>query len=947
MAKLRRRTAVIFVLAGAAAALALVLAHASSTTGPSAAFRPGASRLAHESILEQQQNGGAADGPEAQAYADRAYPASEVTPLEVQGAIKANDELQKKGPKPFSKWDSIGPDTLNVDKFGTQSFIKPTQWSGRETAVTMGHCPNNGDCTLFIGAAGGGVWRTNNALTKQPNWQQVSADIPTNAIGSLAVDPNDATGRTVYAGTGEGNASGDSEAGLGLYRSTDEGNHWSLVPGSVAVANNRSIVWVAVQPGDANHILIGTRSGTRGEGSNSTSVGAVGTPTLPTLGVYASTDGGATFSLVLPATANEVKFDPNDPNTVYATSASSTTGGLLRSTSGGAAGTWTPIFQENRSRFTFSPVALPNGKTRIYLGDASGGGQGAQVYRVDDAGQAAATLVGTCSGTPLTCPNPGWTRLSNSTDGTPGFAVYNYCVSAFGGQCSYDMSIMSPPDRPDMVVVAGLMHYEELGPYEFQVSQVVGPRSNGRAVLMSMDAGATWNDATGDVGGESMHPDQHAIAFVPGNPDKFFVGSDGGLIRTSGQWADASSQCDDRGLDAINPAYVTECKQWLSKIPSELQVVNAGLGTIQMYSISVSPFKDNEAMAGLQDNGTIMFTGSKTWELPLTGDGCDSGFDASDPHFRFHTYTNGQMDINYDDFNQNTWLWIGDRFIVNFPESDRFCSPTVSDPVRTKTIFVGAQSVWRTSDGGGDRAFLEQHCNVTTIPGKDPENLQFTGVCGAAADWPKLGTSTLTNSTATSPYGQTKGGNTISALSRGQDDGTMWAGTGAGRVLISRNINAADPSTVTFTRLDDDSTATPNRAVSSIYADPTNPNHAIVTFSGFNVSTPTTPGHVFDVVFDPNSGLSTWTDISYDIGDQPVNDAVLDTATGDIYISTDFSVFTLTPGAQTWTPVSDGLPMAAVSGLTLAKAQHGPNRYIYAATHGRGAYRLTLRPGPH
>ena len=242
-------------------------------------------------------------------------------------------------------------------------------------------------------------------------------------------------------------------------------------------------------------------------------------------------------------------------------------------------------------------MALPNGKTRIYLGDASGGGQGAQVYRVDDASQPAATLTAS--------NNAAWTRLSNPTDGTPGFAVYNYCVSAFGGQCSYDMSIMSPPDRPDMVVVAGLMHYEELGPYEFQVGQVVGPRSNGRAVLVSFDSGGTWNDMTGDVGGESMHPDQHAIAFVPGDPDKVFVGSDGGLIRTSGQWADASSQCDDRGLDEINPAYITECKQWLSKIPSELQVVNAGLGTIQMYSISVSPFKDNEAMTGLQDNGTV------------------------------------------------------------------------------------------------------------------------------------------------------------------------------------------------------------------------------------------------------------------------------------------------------------------------------------------------------
>ena len=151
-------------------------------------------------------------------------------------------------------------------------------------------------------------------------------------------------------------------------------------------------------------------------------------------------------------------------------------------------------------------------------------------------------------------PNAAWTRLSNPTNGTPGFAVYNYCNTPLvGSQCGYDMFIMSPPDRPDMVVVGGLMHYEELVPYVYQAPQVVGARSNGRAVLMSMDAGATWTDVTGDVGGESMHPDQHALAFVPGAPDKFFVGSDGGIIRTSGEWADASDQCDDRGLADINP----------------------------------------------------------------------------------------------------------------------------------------------------------------------------------------------------------------------------------------------------------------------------------------------------------------------------------------------------------------------------------------------------------
>src|SRR6266567_185480 len=42
-----------------------------------------------------------------------------------------------------------------------------------------------------------------------------------------------------------------------------------------------------------------------------------------------------------------------------------------------------------------------------------------------------------------------------------------------------------------------------------------------------------------------IHPDQHAIAINPANPTQIFEGSDGGMIRTSGDFADVSSQCDE------------------------------------------------------------------------------------------------------------------------------------------------------------------------------------------------------------------------------------------------------------------------------------------------------------------------------------------------------------------------------------------------------------------
>jgi hypothetical protein len=914
------------IVGGALAAVVLLSGSSREAESPSAWAKAG--RLAHESLRERDREGeGQGESEdENQGNADRAYPAAEVTIGNVERAIAADAKVEAKSSKLTSKWDSLGPDTLDVDRLGTQSFIKPTQWSGRVTALAVDPKCKQQECTLYVAAAGGGIWRSTNALAAHPSWKHVSDGIPTNAIGSIAVDPNDPTGRTIYVGTGEGNGSGDSEAGLGLYKTTDGGNHWSLVEGSYPITNLRAITWVAVDPGNPDHIVLTTRAGARGLSSNAQSTGTLATAPL---GVYNSTDGGATWTPVRTATAGatEVKFDPTDPATLYAAVSGV---GLVRSTAGGAAGTWETIFALNRARFSFAPVALPSGKTRIYLANASAGNTAAtaaDVFRVDDAGQPAAAM--TASG------NAAWTKLSNPTDGTPGFAVYNFCNTPLvGSQCNYDMYVQAPADRPDTVIVGGLMHYEELKPYVLQAATVVGQRSNGRAVLESTDAGATWTDMTGDVGGESMHPDQHALAFVPGKPDIFFAGSDGGVIRSSGEFADASAQCDDRPVP-LSPASLAECHNWLKRIPTRLDVMNAGIGSLQMNSISVDPRSpEDTAMAGTQDNGTVVFSGKPTWNLPLTGDGGDSGFDAVDPNLWFHTYFTGQMDVNYNRSDPTSWLWIGDWFITGFNESIRFYPPTLADPFKTKTIFVGAQRVWRTTTAGGDRAFLEAHCN--TAYGEFPSDLLFTGACGSKEEWPPLGSATLTGTT----FGATKSGTNITALARARDAGTMWAGTGAGRILVSQNSTAADPASVTFTRID--TPAQPGRVVSSIYADPTDANHAVVTFSGYEANTPATPGHVFDVVYDPSTKTATWKDISNNIGDQPVNDAVLDVATGDVYVSTDFSVYRLVAGTQTWIPAADGLPTVTVNGLTLATTTKG-DRLLYAATHGRSAYRLTIK----
>ena len=119
---------------------------------------------ARESLREGENAGSEA----AEDYASRAYPATDVTFDQTLGAIAAAKKLKARDPSSTSKWDSLGPDTLDVDRLGTQTYLRPTQWSGRVTALAVGPKCNANECTLYVGAAGGGVWRSKNALARSP-----------------------------------------------------------------------------------------------------------------------------------------------------------------------------------------------------------------------------------------------------------------------------------------------------------------------------------------------------------------------------------------------------------------------------------------------------------------------------------------------------------------------------------------------------------------------------------------------------------------------------------------------------------------------------------------------------------------------------------------------------------------------------------------------------------
>src|SRR5207253_208536 len=160
-------------------------------------------------------------------------------------------------------WQLVGPDQATypgvLNRTGALYHA-----SGRITALSLkpGCSPN--DCELLLAAAGGGLWFTDKALSPTTKWQFMSGALPTNAIGSLYRDlANDPSGNTVYVGTGESNASADSEAGFGIWRSTDGGHTWSAIPNNAPFLD-RSVDAIRTVPGQPNTIYVGDTRGVRG-----------------------------------------------------------------------------------------------------------------------------------------------------------------------------------------------------------------------------------------------------------------------------------------------------------------------------------------------------------------------------------------------------------------------------------------------------------------------------------------------------------------------------------------------------------------------------------------------------------------------------------------------------------------------------------------------------------
>jgi photosystem II stability/assembly factor-like uncharacterized protein len=169
----------------------------------------------------------------------------------------------------------------------------------------------------------------------------------------------------------------------------------------------------------------------------------------------------------------------------------------------------------------------------------------------------------------------------------PSFRVGEYIDNVFDvRQAAYDWYVVVPPAGDDTVYLGA-------------IELVKGVRGGDRW---------DWTDISSRIGeGDSIHPDQHAMAFDPRDVNVLYAGNDGGAFRSP-----------DRG------------ESW--------QSLNAGLAISEVEYLTQRPDEPIWLLAGLQDDGTVRREGVNAWTQVGPGDGGDCGTNMARPDTCFHSY---------------------------------------------------------------------------------------------------------------------------------------------------------------------------------------------------------------------------------------------------------------------------------------------------------------------
>jgi photosystem II stability/assembly factor-like uncharacterized protein len=329
--------------------------------------------------------------------------------------------------------------------------------------------------TFYFGAAGGGVWRSDDAGR---TWTGLFQDEGAASIGAIAIAPSDP--RIIYAGTGQVTARYDIASGDGVYRSDDGGRRWRRV----GLPDSRAIGRILVDPADPNTVLVAAFGHVFGPNQER--------------GVFRTEDGGKTWTKALFVDENtgavDLARDPENPSVVYASTWQDRNYPWL-SYFQPSLGPGSGVFKSSDGGRSWKRIAGGGWPTqplgRIGLAAASGG----RVYAVVNAKAES----GNVAHEKKAAPEAG--GLYRSDDGG---ATWSRVSAEDWLQNDYFGRITVAPDNCDRIYAMG------------------------QSIRRSDDAGRTWEIVKGAPGGD----DYHFLWINPDRPDHMAVASDQGTVVT-------------------------------------------------------------------------------------------------------------------------------------------------------------------------------------------------------------------------------------------------------------------------------------------------------------------------------------------------------------------------------------------------------------------------------
>ena len=431
--------------------------------------------------------------------------------------------------------------------------IGPAIMGGRVSEIALD--PSD-PFTFYVALGTGGLMKTSdNGVTLSAVFEKEAVA----SVGAVAVSP--ANPKVVWIGTGEANDRNSSSWGNGVYRSSDGGGSWK----HVGLKDSRTIARIVVHPTDTSTAWAAVMGDLWVAGGER--------------GLYKTTDGGATWRLVLSADApfrnrvgaGDVTIDPSDPNTLYAA-----------------------LYARQRTPWSFA-----------WGPDVTDGRDLGGIFKSSDGGTT-------------------WKKLSRGLPGHTGrigLAVYAknpkivYAIVQSGAE-GLD-NIDSPYSKAGGVFRSddggeSWTKQSRLNPRPFYFSQVrVDPANDqlvyvlGFGLHVSEDGGKTWREDRF----KNVHPDVHALVIDPKDPRRILMGTDGGVYQSFNRAA---------GWEHLN---------------------NHAAG--EFYRIAVDTSRPYRICGGLQDNlnwvGPSMVPSkdgirNADWINIQGGDGFWCFFDAEDPN---------------------------------------------------------------------------------------------------------------------------------------------------------------------------------------------------------------------------------------------------------------------------------------------------------------------------